>query len=198
MKIIRESISFERGKGTKRSIGIGLREKIFNFLDPLTYDGSGKPYYNKSLWHYEINDDLTITTFGFLDFRHNEFVYKHGRLPDYIKFKEHRKAPGSSFEKFGKIAPTNSYVSFAQSWLNSLEGMPIRIEGSFAINHNDLKSLKGPTEEVVGDFYVYGNPLESLEGCPKFVKSLYIYNTARFFSEEEIRSHMKVLSIYRK
>jgi hypothetical protein len=58
---------------------------------------------------------------------------------------------------------------FAFNNLNSLEGGPKHVEGSYAVMGNNLKTLKGSPDYVGGRFSCLNNPLLSYEGKPKHI-----------------------------
>lgn len=76
------------------------------------------------------------------------------------------------FAKFGdlKLNPKmdNFFLSAEETIkkLNSLEGSPLEVIGSFDVSHNVLQNLKGAPSFIGKDFICSSNGLESLEGAP--------------------------------
>lgn len=79
------------------------------------------------------------------------------------------KRTGFNGVRFGTIYGKDSIFDCTFSGLKSLEGAPLKVEGSFSCSNNNLVSLKGAPQEVGGDFFCRNNELESLEGAPQIV-----------------------------
>jgi hypothetical protein len=59
--------------------------------------------------------------------------------------------------------------------IESVEGSPNFVGGSFNLAQNNIKNLKGCTKEIGGDFIMYSNDLVSLEGGPTKANSSMDY-----------------------
>jgi hypothetical protein len=68
--------------------------------------------------------------------------------------------------RFGRVS---EWFDCSNNLLESLEGAPQEVGGSFWCYNNRLESLEGAPQEVRGDFYCYNNDLKSLEGAPQEV-----------------------------
>lgn len=66
--------------------------------------------------------------------------------------------------KFGKVVG-NFFCK--KSNLDSLDGSPLTIEGSFDISYNKLTSLEGCPSFISGSLHCNDNELNSLKGCPE-------------------------------
>ena len=73
--------------------------------------------------------------------------------------------------KFGDLTGQiyDGYINVYRKNLDSLEGAPKEVKGSFYCFANNLKNLKYGPEIVDGNFICFDNNLTSLEGAPKIV-----------------------------
>ena len=166
MKIVRESINFERGGDPKAAMGIGRRLMIEDWIEAVNsheiyseYDAHSKSNRNPEnhIAGYHINDDLTIdvrTNSGFGDaliIRGQEMV----ELPEFIQF---GRCDG------------NFYINVSR--LKTMRGFPKIVTGHLCVNHNQLTSLDYLPEEIGGGLYISENKVK--------------------FSKEEIRKRCKI------
>ena len=91
---MKESVNFERGIEPKKSMGIGIEKKIFEFMTHL------KEEFRLSSWKFKINKDYTIDIFwemfkplNIFDISSSQFAL----LPSYIKFNRIEGAFAGSF-----------------------------------------------------------------------------------------------------
>ena len=135
MKLVKESISFERYKDPKKALGLDIRELIEEWLKKNNFNSSGlqQNRINYAKQSYIINPDLTIDIlFGW-----SVYLYEAiDELPEYIQFGE---ILGGSFtlENLG---------------LTSMRGFPKKVNGDFSVRDNKLTSLEYCPEFVFGEF----------------------------------------------
>ena len=134
MKLVKESISFERYKDPKKALGLDMRELIEEWLEKNNFSSSGRQNrINYSMQSYMINPNLTIDIlFGW-----SVYLYEAiNELPDYIQFGE---IIGGSFtlENLG---------------LTTMRGFPKKVNGDFSVLGNKLTSLEYCPEFVRDDF----------------------------------------------
>ena len=181
MKLVRESISFQRYKDPKRALGVGARVLIEEWLEEMSVE------------NYVINDDLTIDVNGRVNLSHKNL----SSFPEYIKF---RNVSGYFFCDNNQLTSLEGCPSTVEGFfycdnnqLTSLEGCPSNVRESFSCNNNQLISLKGCPSSVGRSFFCNNNQLTSLEGCPSTVGgSFFCRNNKKQFSEEEVRKYCKV------
>ncbi len=123
-------------------------------------------------------ENWSINKDGLVDVRGNvNIIYEYTKLP--LKF-------GHVTGNFS--CPTLSALSSKK--LTTLEGSPIRVDGDFNCQLNNLTDLKGAPTEVGGHFRCIYNPLTSLEGAPRMIGGdfhLHFDKLKSFrFSPEEI------------
>jgi len=128
--IVRESISFERGKDPKKTLGIGQRYFIEKWLDEM------------EIKNYHINDDFTIDIIkkpgfdGRVDISNRDLI----ELPEYIQF---------------NIVP--GYFAISNNLLTTLRGCPKYVSNNFWCSRNELTSLEFCPEIVEGSFICHHN-----------------------------------------
>ena len=139
MKLVKESISFERYKDPKKALGLDIRELIEEWLKKNNFNSSGlQNRINYAKQSYIINPDLTIDIlFGWSVYLYDAI----DELPEYIQFGE---TFGGSFtlENLG---------------LTTMRGFPKKVNGDFSVSGNKLTSLEYCPEFVRGDFDCSGN-----------------------------------------
>ena len=157
MKIVKESLSFERGRSPKASMGIGRSTQIITWLDEMGVE------------NYTINDDFTIDVNGDVSLSYNNLI----KIPSYIKF---RRVEGFfSCINNKLITLEGSPISVGEDFycngnhLTSLKGAPESVKGIFSCFSNRLTSLDGAPESIELGFYCAYNQLTSLEGAPSSV-----------------------------
>ena len=168
--IVRENLSFIRGLDPKKALHIGLIQKISKWIDEFHAKEADE------LGECIINDDLTITVEGRVDFRGNW----ENNLPEYIRFKEVIKSSDSD---------VTCFVSLVGENFTSLIGFPENVEGAVALSGNNLVSLEGCPKQILSSFYCESCGLHTLEGGPDYVGgNVYIGGNPGEFTEEYVRS----------
>jgi len=84
--------------------------------------------------------------------------------------------------QFGRFSG-NLYASNAQ--LESLEGFPEEVTGSFVVTNNKFTSLKGCPKVIKGEFNCGYNNLTTLKGGPVEVRSSYVCNNNIYLTNLE-------------
>jgi hypothetical protein len=132
-KLIRESlnevISFERGKDTLSTLGIGRKNFIEKWLFNLKIIDS--VIINKQ---YEIDGKVGYD----IDIRSRKIK----EFPEYIKFNI-----------------INGHFNCSHNYLTSLSGCPRHVSDYFACINNQLTSLEGCPKFIGGKFYCYNNKI---------------------------------------
>jgi hypothetical protein len=124
MKLVKESISFQRGEDPKNTLGIGTRHLIEKWLNEM------------HITRYIINDDMTI------DIKFNVIIYKKNLslLPEYIQFNKIRDSficrenQLTSLKGCPKIV--GNVFSCSGNQLTSLEGCPRVVKHHFICHSN--------------------------------------------------------------
>ena len=176
--IVRESISFERGENPIKTMGIGMRGKIREWLMDHFFDVSNATREST----FRINDDLTI------DILKGFFATDWpGNFPDYIRFNE----VNCDFNIRGDLR-VNSVQG--REPMTSLRGCPRVVNGEFDCSRNDLKNLIGGPEKVT-DHYAYSlNPhIESLEGMAKEIGGDFACNNKSGLTEKDIPEGVEIM-----
>ena len=184
MKIIRESLSFERGQSPKSSMGVGKIAKIAqikSWLDEMEVED------------YTINDDFTIDVNGSVYLYHKNL----NKLPSFIKFGKVRGGFDCSYNQLtsleGSPASVGEYFSCYHNRLSSLEGAPKSVGAWFSCHHNRLSSLEGAPKSVGAWFSCSYNQLTSLEGAPESVgENFYCQNNIIKFTKKDVQKVCKV------
>ena len=128
MKLVKESLSFERGQSPKTSMGVGRIVQIKKWLDHMRIEKE----------NYTINDDHTIDIVNDVD----------------LTYKELREFP--EFIKFGKIIGGGFDID--HNYLTSLRGCPDIVQGYFSCQYNNLTSLEGMPGSIRGYVFCEYNP----------------------------------------
>jgi hypothetical protein len=81
-----------------------------------------------------------------------------------------------------------SNMNFTRYGLESLEGSPKKITGTFWCNDNHLRTLKYSPKIVGGSFNCFNNDLETLEGAPVVVGSPDLFTSFNCRNNKELRS----------
>ncbi|MDD5649179.1 MAG: hypothetical protein PHF86_01995 [Candidatus Nanoarchaeia archaeon] len=171
MKIVKESINFERGLDPKESMNIGIKPKITDWLYNyfiVTSQATKQSY-------FKINDDLTIDIYGFFA------TSWKGNFPDYIQFNK----------IFTNKNNNGDFQIGAGNKMNTLRGCPKIVEGNFDCTKNNLKNLIGGPIIVEGTYYCGQNPLESLEGLAKEIGSGLSCNNKSGLTKKDIPKETK-------
>jgi hypothetical protein len=131
-RIVRETINFERGLDPMKSMGIGIKIKIEEWLKENLLYASKKP-------EYHINDDFTIDFLTDCDLRF-------------------RDSPPMIIPKYIKFNIIYGYFTFSGRNVKSLKGWsPEIVHGNYHCNDNLLISLDGCPKIVEGTFTCYSN-----------------------------------------
>ena len=205
MKLVKESLSFERGQSPKISMGVGKIAQIRAWLDEM------------GIVDYTINDDLTIDVDENVDLSLKDLI----KFPEFIIFGNINGYFDCSINHLISLkgAPKSTKKGFycSHNDLTSLEGAPEIIGCSFNCSGNKLTSLQYSPKTIGSDFIcsnnmlisLFGSPryvvdffncsynqLTSLEGCPKRAGSFYCNNNTKKFTKEEVRANCKTDRIY--
>lgn len=170
--LVKESISFERGREPKKALG----------LDESSFVRGRNPKDNLGLsiradierWLEEFNiTDYTINKDLIIDARWVNIAYKHiEELPSYIQF--------------GKVFDFDA-GGVGSEGLISLRGCPKYVERDFDVRSNNLKNLVGGPIFVGKNYYAQYNKLTSLKGIAKKIGGVFSCgNNSKSFSEEDV------------
>lgn len=175
--IVRESISFERQPDPYKSLGIGLREKIHEWLMEYYFNISNATKSSE----FRINEDLTIDILdGFFT------TDWPGNFPDYIQFNE----VNCNFNIQGDVRRPTA----GRKPMTSLRGCPRIVKGEFNCSRNDLKNLVGGPEEVTGHYSCSLNPnIKSFEGIAKFIGGDFSCNNKSGLTNRNIPEDVEIL-----
>ena len=145
MKLVKESLSFERGQSPKASMGVGKIAQIKAWLDEM------------EVANYTINDDFTIDVNKTVILQHRDLK----EFPSFIKFGKIEEFFSCSHNRLTSLegAPKSVKGDFYcyENQLTSLEGAPKSVRGCFDCSDNQLTSLEGSPESVGGTFYCQNN-----------------------------------------
>jgi hypothetical protein len=177
--IVRESIAvnFERGGDPKKTLGVGMRGKIQEWLMEYWFNISNAT--KSSL--FRINDDLTI------DILQGFFTTDWpGNFPDYIQFNE----ANCNFNIMGDVRRNTG----DKNQMTSLRGCPRIVNGEFGCSRNNLKNLVGGPEFVKSHYACSLNPhIESFEGIAKFIGGDFACNNKSGLTEKDIPAGVEIL-----
>ena len=181
MKLVKESLSFERGQGPKASMGVGKIAQINGWLDKM------------GVKNYTINNDFTIDVDGNVILDHTNLA----QFPEYIQFNNIKGSFTFSDNNLNSLkgAPKSVGVGFdcSNNRLTSLKGAPKSVGGGFECSRNHLTSLEGAPERIGGYFHCSKNQLTSLEGAPKMVGGYFqCSNNITEFTKKDVRKVCRV------
>ena len=145
MKLVRESLKFERSLLPYKKLNIGKITLIKKWL------------YEMEVKDYTINEDFSIDVANSINLENKGL----SSFPSYIKF---NKVEGYFYCSFNQLttlegAPNEVGGGFycENNQLTTLEGAPSIVEGNFSCYNNQLTSLEGAPSKVEGYFYCYNN-----------------------------------------
>jgi len=144
MRLVRESLGFERKKDPRSAMGIGSRARIEKWLDQM--------YVNEWI----INDDLSI------DIEGGVYLSDIGpTLPPFIQFgkvKDSFRITNSGLISLRGCPHTVGLVfNCENNRLDSLVGAPYYVQGNFLCSNNSIKFSINDVKEVCrvgGEIYV--------------------------------------------
>jgi hypothetical protein len=175
MKIVRESLNFERGQDPKQSMNIGLKAKITDWL--YEYFIPSNPATREI--HFNINNDLTINIYGSFS------TSWQGDFPEYIQFNE--------------IIERDNHSGFdiSRNNMTTLRGCPKIVNGAFDCTGNNLKNFIGGPQMVTGNYIAGQNPLESLIGLAKDILGIFYCNNKMGLTGKDIPKNSKIKGLYK-
>ena len=181
MKLVKESLSFERGQSPKFSMGVGKIAQINGWLDKM------------EVKNYTINDDFTIDVDGDVN-----LCYKNlEKFPEFIKFGkiEGYFSCSNNYLYSLKGAPKTVGRGFGcySNRLTTLDGAPDTVGEDFNCSNNKLISLEGSTKSVGLGFYCAYNQLTSLDGAPESIGGgFYCKGNIKKFTREDVQKVCQV------
>ena len=146
--IVRESISFQRGRDPKAALGVSIRFLIEEWLKEMSVE------------NYIINDDLTIDVNGSVDLSRNNLI----AFPEYIKFRNVSGYFSCDNNQLTSLEGCPSTVGGSffcnNNQLTSLEECPTYVVGSFYSDNNKKQfSEKEVRTYCKVESHMYVNPL---------------------------------------
>jgi len=130
MKLVKESISFQRGVDPKNILGIGKRHLIEEWIKKWKDEAKTKSY--------TINSDLSIDVDSF-----HIFAVEMGNFPEYIQFNR-----------------SENHFSIQRAGITTLRGCPVWVGGIFSYSENLLTSLEFCPKYIENTFYCYDNKVK--------------------------------------
>ena len=129
MKLVKESLSFERGQSPKISMGVGIIAKIENWLDHMGVE------------NYTINPDFTINTKGGVYLNH--YLFESGEFPKFIQFNKINGSFNCQSSSLSTLRGCPKWVGWnfdcSHNMLKSLEYAPSFVGMDFICNNNSIQ-----------------------------------------------------------
>jgi hypothetical protein len=141
MKLVRESLDFERGLDPKQAMNVGKIKLIQDWLEEV----------NIGVKNFFVNNKFEIDTHMDIIVQERPELFPDGKLPEYIRFNSSGTFDCDdsgiiSLVGFPRIV--QGYFSCQQNKITSLEGFPIRIDKSCYVMSNGRDFSKDEIQEI--------------------------------------------------